>query len=405
MITAKAILYKSNERKDGTSPIVIRVIQARKSQYVSLGIFIKPDDWNKKEGRVKKSYPNAAHINSLILKKLNELDSALIQAEYQDKDITIAQAEKIVARKKQKVTFFDFAEEFIADKYTAGRINVANSLKANIGNIRKFQNDQDIYFTDITPALLEKLQIYLKATKGVSTRTIMNHLLIIRTLFNKAIRDGIVDAKYYPFGKGKAKIKLPESHKIGLEEEEIKRIISLDLSQTPGKFHARNAWLFSFYFAGMRISDVLKTKWSDIQEGRLHYRMGKNEKVLSIAVPQQITEILKHYESDKQKASDFVFPDLKGVDMNDHKALNTRISTACKRFNKHMKVVAKMAGIEKNISNHIARHSFGNIAGDQISPQMLQKLYRHSDIRTTMGYQANFINKNADDALEQVINF
>ena len=52
---------------------------------------------------------------------------------------------------------------------------------------------------------------------------------------------------------------------------------------------------------------------------------------------------------------------------------------------------------------HIARHSFGNIAGDRISAQMLQKLYRHSNLSTTIGYQGNFIHKDADDALEKVL--
>jgi hypothetical protein len=36
---------------------------------------------------------------------------------------------------------------------------------------------------------------------------------------------------------------------------------------------------------------------------------------------------------------------------------------------------------------------------------MLQKLYRHTNIETTTGYQANFIHKDADSALEAVLNF
>ena len=34
---------------------------------------------------------------------------------------------------------------------------------------------------------------------------------------------------------------------------------------------------------------------------------------------------------------------------------------------------------------------------------MKQKLYRHSDVNTTIGYQANFMKKAADDALDAVI--
>ena len=40
---------------------------------------------------------------------------------------------------------------------------------------------------------------------------------------------------------------------------------------------------------------------------------------------------------------------------------------------------------------------------DKIPIQMLQKLYRHSDITTTINYQQSFINKDTDDALEAVI--
>ena len=54
---------------------------------------------------------------------------------------------------------------------------------------------------------------------------------------------------------------------------------------------------------------------------------------------------------------------------------------------------------------HIARHTFGNIAGDKIHPLMLQKLYRHSDLKTTIKYQSNFIHKEADEALDEVVNF
>lgn len=54
---------------------------------------------------------------------------------------------------------------------------------------------------------------------------------------------------------------------------------------------------------------------------------------------------------------------------------------------------------------HISIHSSGNIAGDTGHPLMLQKLYRHSDLKTTLNYQANFIHNDADDALDSVVNF
>ncbi|MFZ1257558.1 MAG: hypothetical protein WAR77_14450 [Saprospiraceae bacterium] len=62
-------------------------------------------------------------------------------------------------------------------------------------------------------------------------------------------------------------------------------------------------------------------------------------------------------------------------------------------------------GINKKLTMHIARHTFGNLSGDRIPIQMLQKLYRHTSILITIGYQANFINKNTDEALDLVLKY
>lgn len=73
----------------------------------------------------------------------------------------------------------------------------------------------------------------------------MNVLVYIRLLYNKAIREGIVKRKHYPFGAGKVKIKFPESEKIGLTTEEILTIERLtDLTEL--EIHARNVWLYCF---------------------------------------------------------------------------------------------------------------------------------------------------------------
>jgi len=53
---------------------------------------------------------------------------------------------------------------------------------------------------------------------------------------------------------------------------------------------------------------------------------------------------------------------------------------------------------------NIARHTFGSLSGDKIPIQMLQKLYRHTVFTTTINFQKAFIFKDADDALNAVLN-
>jgi integrase len=59
---------------------------------------------------------------------------------------------------------------------------------------------------------------------------------------------------------------------------------------------SKNVWLFSFYLAGMRVADVLKIKWSDIYDQRLHYRMNKNDKLLSLKLPLRVLPIIEIYK-------------------------------------------------------------------------------------------------------------
>lgn len=101
-----------------------------------------------------------------------------------------------------------------------------------------------------------------------------------------------------------------------------------------------------------------------------------------------------------------VFPDLEtSPDLYDLYSVQRRISQKGKRINEVLPEIAKECKIDKKLTMHIARHTFGNISGDRIPIQMLQKLYRHTSITTTIGYQGNFIHKDADEALDAVIGF
>ena len=91
--------------------------------------------------------------------------------------------------------------------------------------------------------------------------------------------------------------------------------------------------------------------------------------------------------------------------MADTFEVQKRIASSVNRIDTHLHGIADKMNIGKPLTMHIARHTFGNLSGDKIPIQMLQKLYRHTSITTTIGYQANFIHKDADEALDAVVGF
>lgn len=115
--------------------------------------------------------------------------------------------------------------------------------------------------------------------------------------------------------------------------------------------------------------------------------------------------ILKKYRGDRDKTN-LIFKELRSVPSLDNEfEVQRKTSFANRGFIRQLKKIAELAEIDKPLSMHISRHTFGNLSGDKIPVQMLQKLYRHSSITTTIGYQANFSNKEADEALEKVLGF
>jgi len=404
-MAAVKIVLRKEIKKDGTSPLAIRLTKDRKSSYIYLGYSIPQKDWNADRQQVKKSYPNSVRLNNYLIKRLADATSDTLEVETNKKGASVTSL-----RRKIKPTggsdFFGQSSVYLDRLRTTGRYNQYTADKPRVGHFREFLKGQNMAFSDITPALLERFKVYLAHRDNpLSERSIMNHLVVIRSIFSQAIKEGLTDKRFYPFGADKIRIKFPESNKIGLSVEEVRALEKVKLPAGSFQRHACNLWLISFYAAGMRASDVLRLRWSDIQDDRLHYIMGKNAKGGSLKLAEKAVAILEQYKASKAKRDDLIFPDLKVIeDMQDKFLVQRKIAFTVSRIDKFLRTyVAPEAKIEKKLTMHIARHTFGNISGDRIPVQMLQKLYRHSSITTTIGYQASFIHKDADEALEAVI--
>jgi integrase/recombinase XerD len=403
------IVLRKKQAPDGTFPLCLRITRDRRSSYISLGHYLKESDWDNKSQRVKKSHPNAAHLNTFILKKLSEATENALELDTKKTQVS-ARAVRQKIKPQVGAMFFEQAQDFLDDLKKAGKYNQYISCKSRIGNFKKFMKGSDIAFADITPGLLDKFAIYMKSThkprrgkEKVGDRTVANQLVTIRSVFAHARRSRVIDERVNPFGKGRVQIKFPDTKKVGLDAKEIESLETVAL-EDPRHDHARNLWLFSFYFAGMRASDVFRLKWSDFQDGRMYYSMGKNAKGGSLKVPEKAIAILEKYRSFQEKEDDFVFPDLKGEDINDPFALQKAISFKVSRYDKFLRLhVAPAANIKKKLTMHIARHSFAQNATN-VDVRILQKLFRHTKLETTEGYMGEFIHEEADNALDAVIN-
>ncbi|KKN45242.1 hypothetical protein LCGC14_0684930 [marine sediment metagenome] len=284
MATIQVVLRKK-PNSAGLLPLAIRVTKDRKSSFLYIGQYIDEKFWDSKYNRIKKSHPNSNRLNKLLAKKLSEANDKLIDSDAEG----IGQSAKKIKKKivgKTKMNFFDASEIFLENLLKRNKFNQHYNQEKRLDIFKAFLKRKELLFADLDVTLLRGFEAYLLYQRKVAARTAINYLMLIRTIYNFARKEFHVDDKNYPFGKGKIQIKFPETEKIGLNREEV-QLLETATDLTTAQMHAVNIWLTSFYFAGIRVGDVLKLKCTDFKDDRLYYRMGKNKKLVSLAGPEK----------------------------------------------------------------------------------------------------------------------
>ena len=165
--------------------------------------------------------------------------------------------------------------------------------------------------------------------------------------------------------------------------------------------NVRNAFLFSFYNAGIRISDILLMTWDNIKDDRLVYTMYKTNKAHSLKLKKKPLEILEKYKGNDDS---YIFPFFSDrFDYSDPMFMHNQIGAKTALINKYLKEIAKKAGVNKKVTTHTARHSFADIARQKTDNiYNLSKTLGHSSIKITEAYLATFDEKAVDDTLDSI---
>ena len=142
-------------------------------------------------------------------------------------------------------------------------------------------------------------------------------------------------------------------------------------------------------------------RWEYIIENRWFYTMNKTDTIKNIKLSPKAILILKHYGYEKKG---FVFPFLTDeIVKAAGEKFNKKIQAVTSLVNKNLKEFAEHNGINKNISTHVARHSFADNArkasGDIYA---ISKALCHSKIAVTENYLASLDDGSVDDLLEAV---
>lgn len=213
-----------------------------------------------------------------------------------------------------------------------------------------------------------------------------------------------------------------DTNKEKLTWEEIESLKALELEEGSLLWHTRNCFMLAFYCAGMRAGDLIQLRGTNVvyENGgwRISYRMDKTATAKEILLLPEALEIITEYIDLQNRTSKYIFPLLdnnapyaKAITWENKEQLPYEIKkmllqhTNSKNslLNKYLGKLAAMAGIEKKVSMHIARHSFANIARQKkANVYDISKALGHSSLKITESYLSKFDTTSQDATMKQV---
>ena len=160
-------------------------------------------DWDSKSKRVKKSYPNSTRLNNFLIKKLSEVNDKVLELQKKKDFVSLNKIKNTLKKFSEYDTFSAISQKYINELIANNKFSRLDADGPRIKCFIAFAGCKNLSFEEINESLLKRFMTYLKVERKNSERTVVNNLVIIRTLFNRAIREGIVSQKLYLFVKEK----------------------------------------------------------------------------------------------------------------------------------------------------------------------------------------------------------
>ena len=219
----------------------------------------------------------------------------------------------------------------------------------------------------------------------------------IRSIYNSAIAED----QFVPIKNAFQHYKIPKAKrtkKRALLKEDLSKIKKLSYPIDSHMWHAWNYLFVMFYCRGMNFIDLVQIKVGDISHGRLSYGRSKTGEPFSIAITENLHEILQHYTKGK-KPSDYLFPNNNDGSTEQYQ----KYKSQRRRMNERLREMAKEAGITSNLTTYSIRHSWATIAKySGISTALISEGLGHSSVKTTEVYLKDFENAVLDEVTQKV---
>lgn len=268
----------------------------------------------------------------------------------------------------------EYFESYISTVKRASKNTVAAYIRdlVKMENFMKEQGKNSI--DEISATNLTTYVLYLER-QGLSTATISRSIASVRAFFMYLLRQGrITQDPSEQLKPPKVEKRVPEV----LTVEEVNLLLEQPSGNSTKEIRDK-AMLELLYATGMRVSELISLKVQDV-DLKMNYiccRDREKERIIPFeaATYEALMRYMSQVRNNMNQDSDYLFLNCQGSAM-------TR-----QGFWKIIKHYATLAGIDKDITPHMIRHSFAShLVNNGADLKAVQEMLGHSDISTTQIY-------------------
>ncbi len=386
-ISIRFLLYGYGRQERGTYPIYAAIVLRRKCTQLSLKMFAKPEDWDFDSGRYFLNKQFCIYANNQLGEERNKILKAYYDAKQFVPDPDLRMVVDLYRGKTYEAPQMGFLEwydtftaeiKLLSDQYGHGALEHYRKTRIHLELYMKKKGYLRLKLSQLKREFIVGFEHHLRTTPNIqnggepmNANTAATYLKKLKAVVNAAIRRELIP--YNPFVGYQVK-KGKTTTRVYLTRDEIDAIEALDLTNHLRVERARDFFMFSVY-TGLRHSDASNLKAQNIRTDSqsvswINIVQIKTKENLEVPMLEPAEKIYKKYEENR-KQTGYILPKFENH-----------------LINRDIKILAKMAGITKNISHHVARHSFATtiLLERGIELKVTSKLLGHSSIKTSEVY-------------------
>lgn len=409
MSTVKFILSKSQHQRktdSKSSMVMLRYTHNKQSVLFFTHKNIEDHYWDHNNQCSKKSYPSHLSFNTYLRTFKQKVDDIVNQCFINNQNPSTVLVKQLYAEQKNRivntsVSFFDYCEQFIEQSKKHKCHSTVKTYRTIINKLLQYQSYSNVslHWSSFDLSFYYDFLHFYTSVQGYHTNGFGRVIKILKIILNDAFDNNIHQNTAYKHKN--FKVLTEEVNNIYLSQDELQRIISLDLSFNPTIQSVRDTFIIGCY-TGLRFSDISKINNEHIYNDTIKIKTQKTDQWVTIPLLEPVKNIINCY-----RLSSNGFPK---VCCND-------------TTNKYLKQIGELAGLDdivvkvrskgktrveqrlpkyQLITTHTARRSFAtNLFKKGVPSRVIMLITGHKTEKSFNSY----IKINSDENAELLLSY